>query len=714
MNGTHATAVRQGDPTTLDPQQAADAAPRGPVNWRSAGLGLLGVVFICGLTPFNTYIVNNTDLVGNHLPVGLVMFFLLFVLLINAPLRRWWPGRALSSGELAVALGMMLVSCTLPSVGLNRYLPGHLTRLWALAGDSAEYADILRTLDLPDWLFPTMADRDPLARARDPVITGYTQRIAVEQDTMLAHAAAVPWRAWLTPALAWGVLLVGLYGAMLCLSVILRRQWVENERLPFPLAGIYLSLIEPPRPGRLVNDLLGSRLFWGAFGVVFCAHGMNALHTYLPRYFPELPLGYDLWSLLANAPWSYTAWGFRQQTIYFTIVGIVFFLQSKVAFSLWAFYLLYQLARMVYGGYESEITGGMEVDQQFGAIVPFTIAILWVGRHHLRMVGAQMLRGARGDEPNGRYLPYAAAGWGLVFCTGLCIAWLHLAGATWVGAVVIVLLLMVVFLVLARIVAETGLLYVLVPVPLNRPFIFATQELSAGLATRTSLRTYFFASFFFGLFNHDTRESLSVYSTSALRVADEAAYESERNWRRAAPFFCCLVLALVVGYVVAGGSMLYNEYAHATSLDRGQGLPNDWGASGMPRAIAMDWTREYVPPRTGPVESHDRVGHFIFGAGLTTLLSVLRLRFDAWPLHPVGYLLAYTWGMHVTWFSIFLGWLLKTLVVRFGGASFYRQARPAFVGMIIGEAGAAAFWLTVSLVRVSMGLDYHAIRFLPQ
>jgi hypothetical protein len=33
--------------------------------------------------------------------------------------------------------------------------------------------------------------------------------------------------------------------------------------------------------------------------------------------------------------------------------------------------------------------------------------------------------------------------------------------------------------------------------------------------------------------------------------------------------------------------------------------------------------------------------------------------------------------------------------------------------MIIGDAAAIAFWLLVSLVRLWMGLEYHAIRFLP-
>src|SRR4051812_28855798 len=88
---------------------------RKPVNLRSILLGLLGVVFICALTPYNDWAVNNTYLVGNYLPVGLLLFFLTFIMLINGPLWRWAPRHAFSSGELAVSVGMVMVACAVPA-----------------------------------------------------------------------------------------------------------------------------------------------------------------------------------------------------------------------------------------------------------------------------------------------------------------------------------------------------------------------------------------------------------------------------------------------------------------------------------------------------------------------------------------------------------------------------------------------------------------------
>ena len=103
-------------------------AQRTAINPRSVTLGLLGVLFICSFTPYNDYVLNNTFLVGNNLPLGVTMLLFLFTLLINGPLSKWAPRYALSSGDVAVAFTMTLVSCALPSSGLMRALPASSCR----------------------------------------------------------------------------------------------------------------------------------------------------------------------------------------------------------------------------------------------------------------------------------------------------------------------------------------------------------------------------------------------------------------------------------------------------------------------------------------------------------------------------------------------------------------------------------------------------------
>ncbi|HWI56610.1 MAG TPA: MraY family glycosyltransferase [Bacillota bacterium] len=100
---------------SLDTQQQPATLPsplaqeRHPVSLRSTVLGLVGVIAISALTPFNNLVLANTDLVGNFLPIGVLLFLMLFVIVVNAPLARFAPRHAFSAGELAVVLGMMLV-----------------------------------------------------------------------------------------------------------------------------------------------------------------------------------------------------------------------------------------------------------------------------------------------------------------------------------------------------------------------------------------------------------------------------------------------------------------------------------------------------------------------------------------------------------------------------------------------------------------------------
>ena len=700
------------DKTVTNPQASTPPRHRA-VTLRSVLLGLLGVLFICGLTSYNDFVVANTFLVGNFLPIGLLLFFLVFVLLINGPLHRFFPRLSLSRGELGVALCMMLVSSAMPSSGLMRYLPAHLVGLWNKAGINADYANVMEQADLPDWLFPKFERQGTQGRANDPVVQQYLQRVPDVPNTFSAHFWAVPWGKWAVPAVTWGIFVMLLVGAMLCLSVVFRRQWVENERLPYPLAGVYLSVIEEPRPGHMLNALFSSVWFWIAAGVVFAIHGANALNKYDPKIFPQIPIQFDLGGIFGNPPLSFTDWGFKSATLYFSMVGIVYFLQSNVAFSLWFSFILVQFVKMFYGSSNTEFTGGMQQDQNFGACVMFCATILFIGRHQLVTIAKQMFASPKEGEPRGRYLPYFIAGWGLVLCAAGMVAWLMVAGVTLAGAVMTIGMAGMLYLVIARVVAETGLMFVQLSASVARPWAMLAQSLPEGLAAKTTVKSFFFSAWFQGMFVHDQRESLSGFLPQALRVADGAAYEDEKSWKKVLPFTLCLLLAMGVGYLIAGGSMLYTEYNYGTTLSRQPSSPlNGYGVDGSVQGQVLDPTRDYIT-KGGPSDNHNRWLHTGIGAAITGFLGIMRLRFASWPLHPVGYLLCFSYPMQKIWWSIFVGWAAKVVIVKYGGSTMYRNVKPLFMGLIIGEVGAAAFWLVVSLVLNMLGMQYNAINLLP-
>ena len=696
----------------LKPLDHADIPARRPVTWRSLLLGLCGVLFICILTPYNDFVVNNTFLTGNFLPIGLVVFFLLVVMLVNAPLSRWAPGLALSHGEMVVALGMTLVSCAVPSSGLMRFLPAQLVGIWYHAGANNDYRVLLDDLHLPDWMFPDFHSTSAIDRSREEVVQQFWFRVPVQDDSFLSHWRAVPWAAWLRPALAWGVLFAAIFGAILCLATLVRRQWAENERLPFPLATLYVSLVEPPERGKLLGPLFRTRWFWISFLSVFCIHALNALNQYDKRW-PTIPLKFWLTDMLTEEPWRYIDWFVKWQNLYFSIIGITFFIQSKIAFSIWFSMVLWQIPKMIQGMLGTEWSSAPMRDNLFGGMVSFSVMILWIGRGQWALVLRQMLRGPAAHEPQGRYLPYRLTGWGLVVCVATVVGWLLLAGASLLSAGLIVLMFFMVILVLMRIVAETGLMFVHFLMPLSRPWGYIFNVFPSLAADRATLRPYFFATLFDVLLGSSQRENLAVYSSNALRTADLGAYPQQRDWRQGIWFTAALVGSLAIGYVASGASTLYCEYTYSATLDRQRIAPINTYA--MNDSVNQSLGGPSRLRQSGVVapDAHSRGAHFALGAGITTLLSVLHLRYPVWPLHPIGYLLLHSWTIWLTWFSVFLGWLAKVVILRLGGGTMFRTARPFFIGLVLGECAAAGFWLVISLIRVALGLEYHAINLLP-
>ena len=66
----------------------------------------------------------------------------------------------------------------------------------------------------------------------------------------LGSEESIPWRNWLTPLFWWFAGTVALVMAGFFASVLFYKQWVERERLTFPLATMPLELLreEPLTP----------------------------------------------------------------------------------------------------------------------------------------------------------------------------------------------------------------------------------------------------------------------------------------------------------------------------------------------------------------------------------------------------------------------------------------------------------------------------------
>src|SRR5438874_2229280 len=59
----------------------------------------------------------------------------------------------------------------------------------------------------------------------------------------LPAGGSLPWAAWLVPLATWSVYALLLYAAFFFLVALLRRPWIEHERLAFPLVQVPLEIV---------------------------------------------------------------------------------------------------------------------------------------------------------------------------------------------------------------------------------------------------------------------------------------------------------------------------------------------------------------------------------------------------------------------------------------------------------------------------------------
>ena len=75
--------------------------------------------------------------------------------------------------------------------------------------------------------------------------------------------------------------------------------------------------------------------------------------------------------------------------------------------------------------------------------------------------------------------------------------------------------------------------------------------------------------------------------------------------------------------------------------------------------------------------------------------TYLRHQFLWWPIHPIGFPVGGTYMAYFAWSSMFAGWLLKLLILRYGGIRLFHRLRPFFLGMVLGEVSNLGIWMVI-------------------
>jgi len=638
---------------------------------RSITIGLALTAGIGLLVPYADLKLQSTWIACCHLPIAVVVPFLVIVAVVNPLLRRLSRTRMLNRAEIIVVYCMMLCGAGIPSFGLTEYLLPTLVGVRYYASPENRWEDLfIKTI--PKWLAPT----------DETAVTSFFEG--------LHPGARLPWEPWVTPIAAWTVLAAGFFLGYVCVSVLLRRQWIEEERLIFPLVQLPIQVLEVGRDGRAESAwpaFFRNRVMWIGLAIPLIVHSINGLHFFVPAV-PQIPLSHPINQYFHNKPWNQMGWVIA--LLHFSIVGFSFLLSNELSFSLWFFFVFFNLLSVLLAAYGVQAppipdypTRPEAALQMLGAFLVFAGFIVFLLKRRARAVW-QCARQGPTPADRGEPLSYRTAltcgAVGLAIVVGWCTA----AGIGPALAMVSTILFGMVALVLTRCVSEGGLLFVQAPFrPLDMIGVFA----GTGFLGRPALTGMAAVQRVFML---DLRTFLLPSLLDSYKLAEWAKVDLRRLM---APLALAIATAVVSSYV----AMLLIPYRYA-----GLSLA-PWFLIHSPqqpwRTLAARLSSPVRPNLTGIV-------FVAVGALLTVFLFIMRSRFVWWPFHPMGFAMGPSWPMIQLWFSILIGWIAKSVLLRYGTAKTYDRAKPFFMGLVVGEFVAGAIWLVVSQITGAVGLRF--------
>lgn len=658
------------DDDALSTGARASAVPRG----RAILIALPLLVGICFISVYADMVAKEVQFgVLQLAPPAVVALF--FIALMNRLLARLFRRAFLSGPEIVVIYAMLLVGVLVSTRGVIEKLIPPLAYLPYFAKENNRLNELI-TQYLPAWALPftpsaTLTLPDTLRSYHEGMRPGET----------------IPWHIWIGPLAVWFALIACVILVFACLATLLRRRWMDEERLSFPLTTLPLAVMRNEVEGQ---PFLSNPGMWMGFAVSAAVFGLNGFHANIPGL-PHIVVDFNVSPLLTQRPWSemdgIRLWGSL------AAIGFAYFLPNDLLFSLWFFFLLTRAQDAV-----SVLLGGMPVSigthnariwtgyQAAGAYVVLIIAQVRIGWPYFTQVWQSAFGQEKTLDDRGELMSYRAAFIGLFAGFGGIVLWLSLAGMNPLLATAQMgIYLFVIAVIMTRAVSEAGLLMTetsFLPTHLIRMVapLHSLGPTNLSLLALTDI-----------VFTRDLRGVLLSPFMDTQKIAGQMGM-------RQRALLLPLALSVVVAFVVAAYFFLRFHYVFGGVNLYGYPNGNARNLFGIARASIQGDAR--------PLDA-TAYGGFAVGLTATTAMVWLRARTAWFPLNPLGYAVAPTWSLFVFWFPFFVAWLLKASLARWGSIHLYRRLAPFMLGLILGEFTMAVFWAIMN----TPGIGWNAPAF---
>jgi hypothetical protein len=644
---------------------------------RGVILGLLAAAFVSGICYFNDEIIRQGMLVPHLMPVVVYGALVLFLLFLNPALRRLRPSWVMTRGELAVVVCLMVIGCSIASWGLVQFLPTStmMPHYYNKVRPGWQAQEVLS--EVPPRMLVNVTEEN-----EDAVLNAYMSGMSVGKKHIAIRE--VPWRAWLPAIGFWTPLMVCILLATSALAIVFHRQWVRHEQLPYPISVFAHSLL--PEAGQARGSVFAKRAFWVGATALFAIHMNNYLCRFWPNVLIPVRLSLDFTPLTSMVPTLIRGQGgmLLRPTLYFAVIALAYFIPSDVSFSMGTIPFIFCYIQGLLAGYGIMLREGDHLSVKIesflftGGYFGILLMLLYTGRHYYKAVLRRGIGLSSGEEIEPHVI------WAMrifLVATLAFIAQLCMAGLDWQLAVLYTGIALMIFIVVSRTIAETGAFHI--GSEIFPGAIIVGIFGAAALGPKAMITMFLLSAVLLGAPGWSTMPFL----VQGLKLADMS---DVRIGRVAKWVFVALALSLVISLPLT----IYWQYD--------QGVPK----GGWPRSLSAFPFENLVSTKhqlaaQGSLASSKAVsgwgrfaamrptGKCIFAFFLAVAVALGmgfgRLRFRRWPFHPVVFVFLGGHQAKMMGVSFLIGWLVKSMVNKYGGARVYQATKPLMIGVLAGE-----------------------------
>ena len=594
-------------------------------------------------------------------PFYCVVFVLLVLTAANSLVKRRFPRIALTSVELLTVYVMLSITSAVCSHNMMEVLVSLMGYAFFFKTSTNKWGEMFLG-HVPRWL--TVSDAESL------------RNFYYGRSSLYDPANYTP---WITPVIAWSLFAAALIFTMLCINSIMRKHWVESERLTFPIIQLPLEMVDES------GAFFKNKYMWMGFAL---AAGLTLLAG-INYMYPAVPclriVRQNIGPYIVNPPWN--AIGTTMVSFYFWAIGIAFLMPLELSFSCWFFFWMTKLELVAcrqFGWNEAGVLGGgfdrmypFLNSQSYGAYLGFFAMSMWTTRRYLARVFRTAFMGTKEEDESREAISYRGAILGaLGGFLFLVLFALRMGMTPWI-VLVFFTFYFAFAVIVSRIRAELGF-------PTHDMHIMGPQHmLNTAVGSANLPRADLIGFTLFHWFNRTYASHPAPHQMEAFKL-------QERTGAIARRMFIALTIAGSLALPFGFWMLLHVYYKNGGATANVEQWALGFGSEAWNQLAA--WIRN--PFKTN-VHAMSFVGvGFLF----SVLLGWMRTRFLWFPLHPLAYAISNSWGVAQLWMPIFIGSVAKFLILRFGGMKGYRRVLPFFLGLILGEITIGSLWTVIGIV----------------